>query len=122
MKVGRPKVPAVTSPPSRYEVRWVDAIHDNTHDGPAKDAGGIEKVPCLGFHVRTARNEHGRFMVLAMQAYRDHDGENCSRFELSIPVSMIREIIPVALVVRWEPEVPLTPSPQALPDPQEQGK
>ncbi len=81
----------------------MDAIHDNTHDGPAKDAGSIEEVPCLGFHVRTARNEHGRFMVIAMQAYKDADGQNCSRFELSIPVSMIRSIVPVRLE---EPQAP----------------
>ena len=93
-----PKLPSVTSPPSMFLVRWVDAVHDNTHDGPTDDAGGIESVPCLGFHVRTARDkDHGRFMVMAMQAYRDKEGTNCSRFELSIPVSMIREVIPVSL-------------------------
>lgn len=80
----------------------MDAVHDNTHDGPAGDSGGIEVVPCLGFHVKNGRNEHGRYMVMAMQAYRDHDGQNCSRFELSIPLSMIREVLSV--------------SPQVLPD------
>lgn len=108
------RVPPVTSPPSRYEVRWVDAIHDNTHDGPADDAGGIEEVPCLGFHVRTARNEHGRFIVMAMQAYRDKEGTNCSRFELSIPVSMVREMIPVSITKEADGNGPEAP-PVSLP-------
>ncbi len=106
-RTSRSPIPKVTSPPSLYLVRWADAVHDNTHDGPAMDAGGIEVVPCAGFHVRTARNEHGRFMVMAMQAYADKEGQNCSRFELSIPSILIREVIPLSLQALPNPKEPV---------------
>lgn len=91
-------IPKVKKPAVPYEVIWVDAIHDNTHDGDASEAGGIETVPCLGYHVRNGKNEHGKFVVMAMQArWNAKENYQESRFELSIPVSMIRTMTPVIL-------------------------
>lgn len=95
--------PPVSSPPTPYEVFWLDAAHDNDHDGPAAEAGGLALLPFLGYHVRTFTDRtrgNRRCIVLASEHSIDDRGRPCSRFEMTIPVAWVASMTPL----RKEPD------------------
>lgn len=65
------KIPKVTSPPTRYEVWWVDANFDNEYDGIARDfKPELLHLPHVGYHTHTTRDT----IALAGEAQIEEDG------------------------------------------------
>ena len=93
----RLRAPKVTNPPTLYIVKWIDAAHDNDHDGPAVEAGGLATLPFVGFHVRTfndKQHDNRRCMVLASEYSYTDAGALHSRFEMTIPLAWVVEMRP----------------------------
>jgi hypothetical protein len=80
--------PKVTSPPTRYEVWWLDANFDHDYDGPARDfESSLVLLPHLGYHVGTKKDH----IVLAGEASIE-DGQTNVRDLMTIPIVHIREM------------------------------
>ena len=87
----RVKIPALTVPPTRYEVWWVDANFDNEYDGPARDyKSELIRLPQTGYHTKTTRE----VIVLAGSA-PVIDGEVHVRDLMIIPRVHITAMTPV---------------------------
>jgi hypothetical protein len=81
--------PKVSDPPRLVVVEWVDAVHSNG-ESSIGTIGGLKRLPCGGYHVRTAlKGPHGPFVVIALEHDRDDEGAPTARFHLSIPTAWI---------------------------------
>ena len=93
------KLPRVNpKDPIPYKVTWDDAAHDNDHDGPADEAGGLGRLPHLGYHVRTFRDRtHANRLCVVLAAEVSHSvsGVLHSRFEMTIPAAWIVSMTPL---------------------------
>lgn len=83
------RVPEPSDPPKIVKVTWIDAKHDQS-ETDVESAGGLARLPAVGFHIKTERvGEYGPFVVIS-QEYDDDDPIGPSvRFSLSIPTAWI---------------------------------
>lgn len=83
--------PKVTDPPTLVEILWVDAISEIDFEGPITKAGGLVLLPTAGYHVRSGSHaEHGPFIVLAREWFREEDGKVYTRDTTSIPTGWVK--------------------------------
>jgi hypothetical protein len=88
-KSRRFRPPKVSDPPLQVIVEWIDAVHSNG-EAAISSIGGLKRLPCGGFHVRTEpKGPHGPFVVIALEHDLDDEGTLMGRFHLTIPTAWI---------------------------------
>jgi hypothetical protein len=98
------KAPKVSNPPDLVVIEWIDAQSEHEHDGPSSEAGGLVRLPAVGYHVRTGRDENGRFIVLARE-FSVIEGVLHSRDHFSV---WLDKIVSWKVAVSLEPRWPVT--------------
>lgn len=84
--------PKVLDPPLLVEIEWIDAQSEIDYEGLASKSGGLVLLPSAGYHVRTgSHQEHGPFVVIAREWFRDEEGKVYTRDTTTIPTGWIRK-------------------------------
>lgn len=94
VRVRKPKFrpPKVLDPPLLVEIEWIDAQSEIDYEGLAAKSGGLVLLPTAGYHVRTGTHpEHGPFIVIAREWFREEDGRVYTRDTTTIPTGWIRK-------------------------------
>ena len=82
------KVPKLTVPPTRYEVWWIDANHENDYDGPADEfESELVLLPHIGYHTKTEKDH-----IVLSSEYDVADGVVHIRDNMTVPRVHIRDM------------------------------